>query len=175
MSYLYLTTLIGGLLLGVRLMFFGAERRRRRPEGALPLRRSEPAVVAFLVMFGLAGYLLLRHAAFSAAGTALLALVLGLVWAALMTRAAIATARLTPEHDPADPRYALQGCVAVVSSPIPASGEGAITFMDGGGSREVSARTIDNRAVDAGEEVCIERVEDGVAFVELWTAVEGRL
>jgi hypothetical protein len=39
----------------------------------------------------------------------------------------------------------------------------------------VRARTIDGRGVAAGEEVCIERIEDEVAFVELWATVEQRL
>ena len=33
-------------------MFFGAERRQLRPADALPLRRSEPAIIGFLLMFG---------------------------------------------------------------------------------------------------------------------------
>ena len=60
MIYLYLAAFLSGLLLTVRLMFFGAERRRLRPN-VTPLRRSEPAAVAFLVMFGVSGYLLTRH------------------------------------------------------------------------------------------------------------------
>jgi hypothetical protein len=39
----------------------------------------------------------------------------------------------------------------------------------------VRARTIDGSAIAAGEEVCIERLDDGVAFVELWAIVEQRL
>jgi hypothetical protein len=41
--------------------------------------------------------------------------------------------------------------------------------------RALRARAIDESAVAEGVEVCIERVEDGVAFVELWTLVEARL
>lgn len=175
MSYAYLAALIAGLLLGVRLMFFGAERRRRWQAGTLPLRRSEPAVVAFLSMFGLAGYLIVRHSELGPARTLLASLALGVAWAFVVTRAAIATARLTPAHDPDDPRFSLQGCVAMVTATIPAAGEGTITFTDGSGSRSVSARTIDDQPVESGQEVCIERIDDGVAYVELWAAVESRL
>ena len=63
MSVFYLITFIAGLLLAVRIMFFGAERRAGRSADALPLRRSEPAIAAFLVMFGVAGYLLTRPGA----------------------------------------------------------------------------------------------------------------
>jgi hypothetical protein len=37
------------------------------------------------------------------------------------------------------------------------------------------ARAIDDQLVRAGTEVVIERIENGVAFVEEWAAVEKRL
>jgi hypothetical protein len=175
MTYLFLASFIAGLLLGVRVMFFGAERQRRRSADALPLRRSEPAIIGFLLMFGVAGYLLTRRGTVPPGTGAIIAALLGLVWAVLVTRLAVATARVQPEHDPDDPRFALQGHVAVVSAAIPAEGEGTITFSDAGAQRTTRARTIDGSAIDAGEEVCIERLEDDVAFVELWAIVEQRL
>jgi len=175
MTYLFLAAFIAGLLLGVRVMFFGAERRQLRSADALPLRRSEPAIVGFLLMFGVAGYLLTRRGTVSSGAGAAIAALLGVVWAALVTRLAVATARLQPEHDPEDPRYALQGHVALVSTPIPSDGEGMITFSEAGAQRTVRARTIDGSAIAEGEEVCIERLEDDVAFVELWAIVEQRL
>ncbi len=172
--YLFLASFTGGLLLAVRLMFFGAERRRLR-EGALPLRRWEPALVAFLVMLGLAGYLLIEKG-----GVALLpgtgaAATLALAFAAFTTRLAIAAARIQPEHDPDDPRYILQGHVGIATVAIPEGGEGAIRFGAPGAETEVPARGISGEAIAAGEEICIERVEDGLAFVERWAVVEARL
>jgi len=175
MRFLFLAAFIAGLLLFVRVMFFGAERRRLRPTEAMPLRRSEPAIIGFLVMFGVAGYLLTRRGTVAPAAGAGIAALLGLVWGMIVTRIAVATARLQPEHDPDDPRYLLQGHVALVAAAIPAEGEGAITIVEGGTPRRVRARTIDGTAVAEGEEVCIERVEDEVAFVELWATVEQRL
>lgn len=175
MTYLFLIFFIAGLLLGVRVMFFGAERRKRDSADALPLRRSEPAIIGFLLMFGVAGYLLTRRGTVSPGTSVLIAALLGFVWAVLVTRLAVATARLQPEHDPEDPRFALQGHVAIVSAPIPSDGEGTITFSDAGAQRTTRARTIDGSAIAGGEEVCIERLEDDVAFVELWAIVEQRL
>ena len=177
MEYLFLVSFIAGLLLAVRIMFFGAERRTRiRPRAdAMPLRRSEPAGVAFLVMFGVAGYLLTRHGTLSGAVGAAVAALLGAGWAALVVWAAIAMARLKPEHDPDDPRYQLQGHVAVVTAAIPGEGEGMIVCPEGVGHRSYRARTIDGSAIAEDLEVCIERVEDGVAFVERWDLVEARL
>jgi hypothetical protein len=174
MSYVFLVSFIAGLLLAVRIMFFGAERRRARVVDGMPLRRSEPAIVAFLVMFGVAGYLLTRGTMDAASGTGL-ALLLGVLWALLVTRLAIATARVTPEHDPDDPRFVLQGHVAVVTQAIPSDGEGAITYGEGDGHRTLPARAIDESAIAEGLEVCIERVDSGVAFVEPWAVVEARL
>lgn len=175
MSYVLLAAFIAGLLLAVRIMFFGAERRRAHAVDTLPLRRSEPAIAAFLIMFGVAGYLLTRKGTLSAPAGLGAATVLGVLWAALVTRLAIATARITPEHDPDDPRYALQGYVAVVTESIPMDGEGTIAFDEAGERRRLRARVIDGSAIEDGTEVCIERVEDGVAFVERWSMVEARL
>jgi membrane protein implicated in regulation of membrane protease activity len=175
MIYVFLLALFAGLLLGVRLMFFGAERRRLAVRTDLPLRRSEPAIVGFLVMFGISGYLLTRHGAMGIATGTATALLLGVAWAGVVTRVAIATARVQPEHDPEDPRFVLQGHVALVTSAIPVGGEGAIVLEEGGTSRSLRARTIDDSEVAAGQEVCIERVDDEVAFVEPWAAVEARL
>jgi hypothetical protein len=175
MPYLLLAAFIAGLLLAVRIMFFGAERRRSRAVDDIPLRRSEPAIAAFLIMFGVAGYLLTRRGTLSAPAGFTVAVVLGVVWATFVTRVAIATARVTPEHDPDDPRYVLQGHVAMVTAAIPADGEGTIAFDDAVQQTMLRARMIDGSAVENGVEVCIERVEDGIAFVELWSLVEARL
>jgi hypothetical protein len=174
MRYLYLAAFIAGLLLAVRLMFFGAERRRHRA-GATPLRRSEPAAVAFLMMFGASGYLLSRPGALAPGAAAGAAAALGVAWAALVARIAIAMARVTPGHDPEDPRYRLQGHVGVVSVTIPSGGLGSITFEDASGQHRVMARSVDDERIDAGLEVCIERIDDEVAVVELWSLVEARL
>jgi membrane protein implicated in regulation of membrane protease activity len=173
-TYLFLISFGAGLLLGVRLMFYGAERRRKAI-GALPLRRSEPAGVGFLVMFGVVGYLLTRNGEGSAAVALLVAAPAAAIFAAVVTWLAIQTARVQPEHDPDDPRYVLQGRVGVVTVSIPVGGEGMIRYEDSGSAAVVAARNIDGGAIDVGEEVCIERVEDGVAHVELWRLVEQRL
>lgn len=175
MPYLFLSAFIAGLLLAVRIMFFGAERRNGRAMDGTPLRRSEPAVSGFLIMFGVAGYLLTRHHTMSLGSGSTLALALGVLWAALITKLAIATARVHPGHDPDDPRYALQGHVALVVTAIPHGGEGTIVCGEGKGRQTLRARSIDEQALGDGLEVCIERVDDGVAYVEPWAVVEARL
>lgn len=156
-------------------MFFGAERRKRPSADTLPLRRWEPAAVGFLIMFGVASYLLTRRNGISPATGAAVASIIGVVFAAIVTRIAIAMARFEPEHDPDDPRYVLQGRVGVVTVAIPAGGEGMIRYEDAGSTPAVRARNIGVGAIAADQEICIERVEDGVAHVELWALVEERL
>ena len=175
MTYLFLASFIAGVLLGVRLMFYGAERRRRPSVDTLPLRRWEPAGVGFLVMFGVVGYFLTRNATSSVTTALASAILAGALFAAAVTWLAVKTARVQPEHDPEDPRYVLQGRVGVVTVSIPVGGEGLIRYEESGSAPVVAARNIDGSAIDAGEEVCIERVEDGVAHVELWRLVEQRL
>ena len=156
-------------------MLFGAERRAVPASGKTALRRSEPAVVAFLVMFGASGYLLTRHGALTSRAGAAVAVLLSLAWAAIVTRLAIATARIQPEHDHDDLRYLLQGRVAVVTTAIPANGEGLIRYEDAGEIHVSRACNIAEGAIAVDEEVCIECVENGVAQVELWRLVEQRL
>jgi hypothetical protein len=175
MSSVFLIAFIAGLLLAVRIMFFGAERRRTRALDAMPLRRSEPAMSALLLMFGIAGYLLTRPGRMSPSWGAGVALVLGALWAALVTRLAIVMVRVRPEHDPDDPRFLLQGQVAMVTEAIPAEGEGVIAYEVGHARQSFRARSINRDALKEGVEVCIERVEDGIAFVEPWAMVEARL
>lgn len=176
MPYLFVAAFVSGLLLAVRLMFFGAERRGRHRAELMPLRRSEPAIVAFLIMFGAAGYLLTRHGALTSVACLLVATALGAGWALIVTGLAIATARLQPAHDPDDPRYVLQGRVGMATVNIPAGGEGTISYEDDHGARcSVQAREIDGGSISTGEEVCIERLVDGVAYVERWASVEQRL
>ena len=156
-------------------MFFGAERRKRPSANTLPLRRWEPAAVGFFIMFGVVSYLLTGREGVSPVIGAVVASIIGVIFAAIVTRIAIAMARIEPEHDPDDPRYILQGRVGVVTVAIPAGGEGMICYEDVGSTPVVRARNIGVGAIAADQEICIERIEDGVAHVELWALVEERL
>ena len=171
---LSLIAFLSGLLLAVRLMIYGAERRRIPTVDTLPLRRWELAAVGFLVGFGLTGYLLMRSGG-AGAQTALLASAAGFASATIVTRLAIAAARLQPEHDPDNPVFILQGHIGVVTVAIPLGGEGMIRYEDIASAQTVRAREIEGRAIGEGQEICIDRVEDSLAYVELWSLVEARL
>jgi hypothetical protein len=136
---------------------------------------SPPLIVAFTVVFGVAGYLIVkRSTAGPLAATAIAAVLGGL--------ASVATARLvrrwwtiTPEHDVDGERYVLQGQLARVVTRIQAGGDGEVAFDFGTERRVVRARSVGDVTMSVGTEVVIERIEDDVAFVEPWLEVEKRL
>jgi hypothetical protein len=175
----FVAALIAGLLLAVRAMLLGVERRRT-PFGAPPpptpsIRFSTPVVSAFAITFGAAGYLLTRPGRMGAAVGTIVALLIGAVAGAFAVRLVRRAAAFVPEHDPDDPRYVLQGHVATVTAPIGRSGDGEITYVVEGKRHTLRARGLDGSTADRGVEVVIERIEDDIAYVEPWVEVEKRL
>ena len=187
MTSLFLVAFIVGLILGVRTMLYGVERggasaftiapeqigRTHRPP-APRVRWMEPLVAAFLTGFGVAGYVTLRQGVAPGLAVAVGTLT-GAMLAVVVSRLVRKAQAFVPEHDPDDPRYVLQGHVARVTTPIAVSADGEIAYTVEGASHVARARTIDGGAVSAGTEVVIERIEDGVAYVEPWSEVEQRL
>lgn len=173
MSPIFLASLIVGLLLGVYFMSTGVERER--PGGATRVALLLPASGAFLSMFGLVGYLALRYSTLGAALTLVVALVAGLGAAAaavsLVTRWAIPSA----VADPVDPRYLLQGTPARVTRAMSADRDGEVEYEADGARYATVARSFDGSSHEVGEEVVIDRIEDGIAYVEAWALVEQRL
>jgi membrane protein implicated in regulation of membrane protease activity len=176
MTILYLASFIGGLLLAVRIMIAGVERpREEHPSGERTFRLSPPIVSVAAIVFGLVGYLLYRRQVWTPlaqVGTA----------AALAAVASIITARLvrdwwkvTPEHETDDERFVLQGHVARVTRTIGGGVDGEVAFEIGTTRHVHPARGIDATVMNVGSEVVIERIEDGVAYVESWAEVEKRL
>jgi hypothetical protein len=176
---------LAGLLLAVRVMFFGVQRRRDAEH--LDHRRWPLALAAFLVAVG--AMLYARSAGLQGGGvTASWAVAVVLVgigagagaWWLVKRSAAV------PSTDPEDdPRYRFQGHVARVIKSIESrsgdSGVGRIAFDFDGKRHELNARwtsegTFERQSFGlVDNEVVIERVEGDVAYVEPWTVVEERL
>ena len=187
MTSVFLVAFIVGLLLSVRAMLYGVERDAGSPFAVAPEQIGAthtppkpkvswwlPIVAAVLVGFGVAGYIVLRRT-----GRVSLAVGIGnatgVILAVLASRLVRKAAAFVPEHDPDDPRYVLQGHVARVTEPIAVDADGEIAYSVEGASHVARARAIDGVLVAAGTEVVIERIEDGVAYVEPWSQVEQRL
>ncbi len=187
MSLLYVACFVAGLVLGVYVMLNGVERAPR-PTGRAPHEETgahdphtEPPKVlnaqtaaAFALVFGGAGYLALRAGwtEFATFGVAVLA---GLANAALSTFLLAKWALPSARRDVVDARYLMQGHPATVTRAIPAGGVGEIAYEVDGRRWTVDARGWDDAPVAAGEDVAIDRVEGGVAYVEQWAQVEARL
>lgn len=148
---------------------------REKPGGATRVALALPTAGAFLTVFGLVGYLMMRYTALGAALGSVVSIVAGLGAAAgavaLVTRWAIPSAA----SDPMDPRYLLQGTPARVTRAITADRDGEVSYETDGARYATVARSFDGSSHDVGEEVVIDRVEDGIAYVEAWALVEQRL
>jgi hypothetical protein len=175
LTVVFLAAFLAGLLLGVRAMIVGVERPARTgtaPRAAL----TAPTVASAATTFGLAGYVLLRHvdagAAASVAVAATLALLAALSTVALIAKWAVPSAAA----EPPDPRFLLQGTPAFVTRALLETADGEVTYLAADGAQYATpARSFDGSALEVGTEVVIDRVEDGVAYVEAWAAVEKRL
>jgi membrane protein implicated in regulation of membrane protease activity len=175
MTVVFLASLIGGLLLAVRVMMYGVERpREENPAGERSFRLSPAVVVAFTIVFGMTGYILTRRNA--GATTALsIAAILGVIVAVMAAYFVRKWWTVTPEHDVDDVRYVLQGHIARVTKAIRADVDGEVAYELGDKRHVLKARSFDDAALSAGTEVVIERIEDDIAYVEAWKEVEKRL
>jgi len=169
---------LAGLLLAVRVMFFGVQRRL--DENHLRHRRWPLALAAFLVAVGA-----LLYARFEVTfGWITAVLLIGSAagagaWWLVQHSASI------PSTDPEDdPRYRFQGHVARVTEAIATGTDGStrgrITFRFDDKDHDLAARWTPGNWEGQGfgrtdSEVVIERVEDDVAYVEPWSVVEERL
>jgi hypothetical protein len=79
--------------------------------------------------------------------------------------------RPRPQDDP----EVLTGLIARVTAAIGAAAQGAVAYTVEGARREMAATSVDGSPIQVGADVVIDRIEHGMAFVERWETVEGRL
>lgn len=186
MNLLYLATFLTGLLLGVYAMIRGVERigtagrtpeldALGRPVGTTRMALTAPTAGAFATVLGITGYLLWRYSAMSSVLQLFIALGAALLATVVAARAVSHWATQAAEHDVVDERYLLQGHPAQVTVAIAAGNHGEISYEVGGKRYNVAAQSLDGTPLTAGTEVVIDRVENGVAYVEPWVQVEQRL
>jgi hypothetical protein len=173
----FLASFIGGLILAVFAMLHGVEyaRRKRNQSRAPSAFFNLPAVAAFAVGFGAVGYPLASRTTLPALGIVLIAVAGGaLAITGMITLLAQWALRgLSTPFAPEE--YEIQGQLAVVTRDITPAREGEISY-DRLGKRElVPARSLGTTIIASGSEVVIDRLQDGIAFVEEWSVVEQRL
>ncbi len=164
---------LAGLLVSVRVMVAGVERGVS--SGVAEVRARWAMLAGMLTLAGFVGSLLAalgRGTSWQVVG-ATLGAAGGAGSALLLVRGAAAME--VSDHD-FDPRYELQGVPALVVESIPANGDGVVRLPAGASpTAAMRARSIDGAAIGAGVEVGVERIDDGVVFVEAWSAIEARL
>ena len=179
MRHVAVAAFLAGLLLWVRVMFFGV----RRVEAERMYHRKWPlALSAFLVVGGALLYAAARSGRITAGWAFSVILAAGgaaaAAWWLVHRSAAI------PSTDPEDdPKYRFQGHVARVVERITDDGAGRVAFDFDGVRYEFRARWSPaaelpadrSRFAATGTEVVIETVEGDLALVEPWALVEERL
>ena len=177
LSVVFLASLSAGLLLGVYAMLHGVERPGPSAPNAPPRANvSLPTVAAFAFGFGLVGYLLLRYASANVAGALIGGMAAGglAVAATVLLIARWAVPSAAADH--VDERYLLQGTPARVTRALQGDVDGEVAYEAADGAQyAIPARSFDGSPLEVGDEVIIDRIEGGVAFVEAWAVVEKRI
>ena len=164
---------VAGLLMSVRVMVAGVERDRG-DAGAI-VRTRWAMLAGALTLTGFVGSLLARlHVSGGVTAVAsIVAVAIGVLSARVLVHRAVAMPVTDHEFDP---RFAMQGVPAVVVDAIPAFGTGRVRLpARSGEGAMVAARSLDGTSIGRDVEVGVERIDDGVAFVEVWSAIEARL
>jgi len=169
----FLAVFIGGLLLAVFAMLHGMERAGRNRSRAPSPFFNLPAIAAFAVGFGAVGYPLVSRTRLPLWAIVVIAIAGGALaisgMITLLARWALrgVAGRSSDEEE-------IQGQLAIVTQDItPTSGE--ISYEHLGRQLLVPARALSAKPLFVGADVVIDRIEDGIAFVEDWAVVEQRL
>ncbi len=169
----FIITLVLGLALGVAAMVRGIDRHLARRGRVSPL--NMPTVAALLAVAGAVGYPLARYSRLGIGWVVLIAAGCGLLGAAGVFALIAGWVVPSAANDVEDERFRLQGHIGRVVSRIATGEAGAISYEHEGQPQTISARGLDDKPIEQGAEVVIERIEDGVAYVEAWARVEERL
>jgi hypothetical protein len=168
----FLVVFIAGLLLAVFAMLNGVRRSQTRAPSPF---FNLPAVAAFAIGFGAAGYPLASRTQLPVWGILLIATAVGvLAISGMITLLAQWAFRGISAVSSAEDQE-IQGQLAIVTRDVTLSTPGEISYEYLGREVRITARAMGMKALSVGADVVIDRIEDGVAFVEEWAVVEQRL
>jgi hypothetical protein len=170
----YLLVFLAGLALAVHVMLHGVMRWKRRRSQKPSAFLNPPTAAALAMGVGASGYLLSSKTSLGVIPALLISLVIG---AAALTGMIVLMAKWAlrsslPVHSEEEE---INGQVATVTRDIIPGDPGEITWYAWDQRHVLPAVAIGNAVIASGSEVVIDVVEDGVARVELWSVVEGRL
>jgi membrane protein implicated in regulation of membrane protease activity len=151
-------------------LFHGHAGHAHATPGASPFNFA--TLTAFLAWFGGAGYLLTQYGGLWAVPALVLAVLTGLVGAALMFLFMVKVVWSPHENlNPDD--YEVVGLLGVVSSSIREGGTGEILFPQAGTRRTAGARSENGQAIKRGVEVVITQYKNGLVYVRPWAELSG--
>jgi hypothetical protein len=136
---------------------------------------NTPVIGAALVAFGAVGYLMMKYSHFDTIVVLVAALAAAAAGWAGMTILMAKWALHGSLNDPHEEIEELQGTVATVTRAMSPTELGEISYSFRGSPTVIAARSIAGETVVAGTEVVIDKIENNVADVELWSVVEQRL
>ncbi|HKW09444.1 MAG TPA: hypothetical protein VJO33_03630 [Gemmatimonadaceae bacterium] len=173
MRTLFLSFFVGGLVLGVISMIAGIDREQRRGRWVRYL--NLPTLGTAAVLFGIVGYPLAKYTTLQPGALAAIAAAAGVAGGIGMVAVIAGWAVPSAARDLPDQRYLLQGHLARVTRPIDGSEAGEISFEVEGRRQIATAASLDGTSIAVDAEVVIERLENGVAYVERWTTIAKQL
>ncbi len=134
---------------------------------------NAPSTSVFAIVLGAIGYLLVTHTTIGL--VPIIAIGIGAAFIATTTAVVLLARWALPHSGDEDEADALQGLVARVTRSISPSSPGEIAFLSNGAKRTLAAQSIEESEIPHDTEVVIDGIHNGVAHVELWSAVEQRL
>jgi hypothetical protein len=173
LRFAYAALFLAGLVLGVIAMLVGIQKDRP-PRTARSLFNLA-TIGAFVTVTGAVGYPIARYSSLGAVTVTAIAVVAGLAGWGLAVAMIAGWAVPSAARETEDERYALQGFVGHVTQPIGHGTPGEISYQLEGAWHRARAKSLDGNPIDAGTEIAIERIEDGVAWVERWSTIERQL
>jgi hypothetical protein len=130
---------------------------------------------AFVTVIGAVGYPLARYTALGTLAISAIAFAGGLAAWGLAVAMIAGWAVPSAARETEDERYALQGFVGKVTQAIGNGTPGEISYQVEGAWHRARARSLDGTPIESGTEIAIERIEDGIAWVERWSTIERQL
>jgi hypothetical protein len=173
LRFTYAALFLAGLVLGVIAMLVGIQKDRP-PRTARSLFNLA-TIGAFVTVVGAVGYPIARYSSLGAVAVTAIALAAGLAGWGLAVAMIAGWAVPSAARETEDERYALQGFVGHVTQPIGNGTPGEISYQLEGALHRARAKSLDGGPIEAGTEIAIERIEDGIAWVERWSTIERQL
>lgn len=164
---------LAGLVLGVIAMLVGIQKDSP-PRTARSLFNLA-TIGAFVTVIGAVGYPLARYSSLGVLSMSAIAVVAGLAAWGLAVAMIAGWAVPSAAREAEDERYALQGFVGKVTQAIGNGTPGEISYQLEGTWHRARALSLDGKPIEAGTEIAIERIEDGIAWVERWSTIERQL